>query len=221
MRSKTKDATGNPSQVSLRLERRRVSWTVHITLTLIGLIRVTSDVHDVKRQREALDPICARVFEETASRRRLIKNRPELLAALDYLGPNDVLVIMKSNHLAQSMIDGLDVLNQLFEQGVVVKVLEGIATGTHIERSSILDAGQEIAELRRSMLSWRIKAGIKLAQGRGIVGGRPRVIDDEKRAKILSRREKGESIRAIAQSLGVSVGTVHNLLANMERVSRM
>lgn len=93
-----------------------------IRMALIGLIRVSRDVHDVKRQRDALDFICARVFEEETSRRLLIKNRPELLATLDYLGPNDVLVVMKVNHLAQPMIDGLDVLNQLFEQAVVVKV---------------------------------------------------------------------------------------------------
>ena len=45
-------------------------------MTLIGLVRVTGDVRDVDRQHELLDRICARVFEEEASRRRLIKNRP-------------------------------------------------------------------------------------------------------------------------------------------------
>nr|WP_074439724.1 recombinase family protein [Arthrobacter sp. NIO-1057] len=159
-------------------------------MALIGLIRVASDVHDIKRQRDALDFICARVFDKATSRRLLIKNRPELLATLDHLGPNDALVVMKVNHLAQPMIDGLDVLNQLFEQAVAVKVHEGTATSTHIERSSILDAGREIAELRRSMLSWRIKTGLKLAKRRGSVVERPRVIDHEKRAMILPRREK-------------------------------
>lgn len=190
-------------------------------MTLIGLVRVTGDTRDVTRQHHALDPICTRVFEETASRRRLIKNRPELLAALDYLGPDDVLVVMKASHLAQSMIDGLDVLNELFERGIAVKVLEGIAAGDHNERSLILDAGRDIATDRRRNLSWCIKAGLEAARDRGIVGGRPRVIDDDKRAVILSRSEQGEPIRSIAQSLGVSVGTVHNVLANVGRSRRL
>lgn len=191
------------------------------TVTLVGLVRVTDDARDVERQHDALDPICTRVFEETASRRLLLKNRSELRAALDYLGPDDLLVVKKASHLAQSMIDGLDVLNELFEQGVVVKVLEGIAAGVHTERSLILDAGRDIAEDRRRNLSWRIKAGLEAARHRGVVGGRPRVIDDDKRAVILSRGEQGESIRSIAQSLGVSVGAVHSVLANVGRARCM
>jgi len=38
------------------------------------------------------------------------------------------------------------------------------------------------------------------------------VIDDDKRAIILARREKGESIRVIARVLDVSVGSVHAVL---------
>lgn len=129
-------------------------------MTLIGLVRVTGDAHDVDRQLELLNPICARVFEEKASRRRLIKNRPQLLAALDHLRPGDMLVVTTTKHLAQSMLEGLDVLNDLIEQGEAVKVLEGIAAGDHTERSPFLDQGRDIAELRRRLLSQRIKAGL-------------------------------------------------------------
>lgn len=204
----------NPRPVSSRLERRQAFWTVQITVAFIGLVRVADDPRDVARQHHALDPICTRVFEETASRRRLIKNRPQLLAAMGYLGPDDVLVVTKANHLAQSMIDGFDVLNDLFERGIAVKVLEGIAAGDHNERSLILDAGRDITTDRRGNLSWCIKAGLEAARDRGVVGGRPRVIDDDERAVIIARREKGESIRTIAKSLGISAGTVHKVLAN-------
>jgi DNA invertase Pin-like site-specific DNA recombinase len=189
-------------------------------VTLIGLVRVTGDARDVDRQHELLDPICAHVFEEKASRRRLIKNRPQLLAALDHLRPGDVLVVTRAKHLAQSMLEGLDVLNDLFEQGVAVKILEGMAAGDHTKRSLFLDHGRDIAELRRRFLSQRIKAGLQAARERGDAGGRPTVVNDDRRAEILSRREQGESIRTIARSIGVSVGTVHNVLANEERRQR-
>jgi DNA invertase Pin-like site-specific DNA recombinase len=114
----------------------------------------------------------------------------------------------------------MEVLNQLFEQSFVVKVLEGMAAGDHDERSLILDAGRDIAEHRRRNLSRRIKAGLEAARERGVVGVRPRVIDDDKRAIVLSRSEQGESIRSIAQSLGVSVGAVHSVLANVGRARR-
>jgi DNA invertase Pin-like site-specific DNA recombinase len=111
------------------------------------------------------------------------------------------------------MLEGLDVLNDLFEQGVAVKVLEGMAAGDHTEGSLFLDHGRDIAELRRRLLSQRIKAGLQAARERGDVSGRPAVVNDDRRAGILPRREQGESIRAIALAVGVSVGTVHNVLA--------
>ncbi|MGP5197339.1 sigma factor-like helix-turn-helix DNA-binding protein [Arthrobacter rhombi] len=52
------------------------------------------------------------------------------------------------------------------------------------------------------------KNGLEVARKRGKDGGQPRVIDDDKRTVILARREKGESIREIAATTGVSVGAV-------------
>jgi DNA invertase Pin-like site-specific DNA recombinase len=167
-----------------------------------------------------LDPICACVFEEAASRRRLVRNRPQLLAALDRLRPGDLLVVKKAKHLASSTIDGLDVLNDLVEQGVPVRVLEGIAGGDHTRRSPILDLGRDIAETHRQLISQKIKLGLQAAHGRGAAGGRPTVLDDDKRADILRRRERGESLRAIARSTDVSVGTVHNALNKVGSSSR-
>jgi hypothetical protein len=44
----------------------------------------------------------------------------------------------------------------------------------------------------------------------GVIGP---VVDDDKRAAILARRERGESIRTIAAGVRVSVGVVHKTLA--------
>ncbi|MCT1691610.1 sigma-70 region 4 domain-containing protein [Brevibacterium sp. p3-SID960] len=52
------------------------------------------------------------------------------------------------------------------------------------------------------------KNGLEVARKRGKDGDQPRVIDDDKRTVILARREKGESIREIAATTGVSVGAV-------------
>ncbi|WP_326822725.1 hypothetical protein [Streptosporangium sp. NBC_01756] len=50
------------------------------------------------------------------------------------------------------------------------------------------------------------------ARRRGWAGGRRPVVDDDKRAAILARRQRGESIRTIA-GVEVSVGVVHKALA--------
>lgn len=52
------------------------------------------------------------------------------------------------------------------------------------------------------------KNGLEVARKRGKDGGRPRAIDDDKRTVILARRERGQPIREIGATTGVSVGAV-------------
>lgn len=182
-------------------------------MALVGLVRVSTKGQDTARQHDALDPICVKVFEEKVSGKLAIADRPGLVAALEYLRPGDMLAVQEVDRLGRNLLEGLIVLTDLFERGVSVKVLEGIAAGEHTERSLILDLALALAEDRRRDISRKTKNGLDAARNRGKVGGRPRVIDDDRRAVILARREKGESIRVIARVLDVSVGTVHAVLA--------
>lgn len=182
-----------------------------VILTLIGLVRITRNVRDVTGQHAALDPICTRIFEEHASSKRLLAHRPDLMLALRCLEPGDKLVVQKVRFLAQNMINGIEVLDELLNHGIEVKVLEGSVAGDHDIASDLLDQVREVTELRRSILTERIKTGQLAARKRGIITGRPR-ISEEKRRLILSLGNKGEPQRFIAQSAGVSLGTVNNVL---------
>lgn len=186
-------------------------------MALVGLVRVSTKGQDTARQHDALDHMCVKVFEEKVSGKLAVKDRPGLTAALDYLRDGDMLTVQEVDRLGRNLLEGLIVLTELFERGVSVKVLEGIAAGEHTERSLILDLALALAEDRRRDISRKTKNGLDAARKRGKVGGRPRVIDDDRRAVILARREKGESIRVIARVLDVSVGTVHAVLAAEDR----
>ena len=181
-------------------------------MALVGLVRVSTKGQDTARQHDALDPICVKVFEEKVSGSLKIENRPGLSAAIDYMREGDMLAVQEVDRLGRNLIEGLVVLTDLFERGIAVKVIEGIAKGEHTERSFVLDMAMALAEDRRRDIVRKTKNGLEAARKRGRVGGRPKVIDDDKRAVIMSRREKGESIREIASAVGVSVGTVHAVL---------
>ena len=107
-------------------------------MAIIGLVRLTGDAREAEVQHEALDPICSRVFEEAATRRRVIENRPELLAVLNDMRSEDQIVVTKVRYLAQSMADGLEVVVDLVDRGVAIRVLGGAAAGvtTQSRRSS-------------------------------------------------------------------------------------
>ena len=184
-------------------------------MALIGLVRVSTDKQQTLRQHDALDPICWKVFEEKVSGKLATQDRPGLLAALEHVRDDDMLTVQEVDRLGRNLLEGLIVLNDLFQQGIGVKVLEGIAAGEHTERSFLLDLALALAEDRRRDIVRKTNNGLEAARARGRVGGRRPVVDADKRAAILSRRERGESIRTIAAGVKVSVGVVHKTLAEV------
>lgn len=183
-------------------------------MALVGLVRVSTKGQEVQRQRDALGPVCVKVFEEKASGKLAVDQRPELLAALDYMRDGDLLAVQEVDRLGRNLLEGLVVLNDLFARGRGVRVLEGIAAGEHTERSLILDLALALAEDRRRDISRKTKDGLAAAARMGRKGGRPRVVDADKRRVILARRAEQQSIREIAQAVGVSPSTVHGVIAD-------
>jgi DNA invertase Pin-like site-specific DNA recombinase len=185
-------------------------------VALIGLLRVSTDEQNTQRQHDALGPVCWKVHEERASGRLAAADRPDLLNALSDVRDGDLLWVQEVDRLGRNLLEGLIVLNDLFQRGVGVKVLEGIAAGEHTERSLILDLALALAEARRRDIARKTRNGLEAARSRSRVGGRRPVVDDDKRAAILDRRRRGESIRTIAAGVGVSIGVVHKTLADTE-----
>ena len=179
---------------------------------LVGLVRVSTDKQNTARQRDALEPICWKVLEERASGKLAAKDRPVLLEAISLIPPGGMLTVHEVDRLGRNLLEGLIVLNDLFQRGISVKILTGIAAGEHAQRSFILDIALALSEDRRRDISAKTKNGLEAARRNGRVGGRRPVVDDDKRAAILARRQRGESIRTIATSLGISIGVVHKTL---------
>jgi DNA invertase Pin-like site-specific DNA recombinase len=181
-------------------------------MALVGLVRVSTSGQDTERQHDDLDPLCVKVFEEKVSGKLAVAERPGLQAALAYMRTGDMLAVQEADRLGRNLLEGLIVLNDLFEQGVSVKILVGIAAGEHTERSLILDLALALAEDRRRDIVRKTRNGLAAAARRGRKGGRPRVVDDDKRRVILARRAEGQSFREIAGGVGVSLAVVHGIV---------
>jgi DNA invertase Pin-like site-specific DNA recombinase len=69
-----------------------------------------------------------------------------------------------------------------------------------------------VAELERSLIVERVKAGLRNARAKGKMLGRPRVTVDA--ARIGRLRAQGYSLREIATEIGCSRSLVHKTLAN-------
>jgi len=69
-----------------------------------------------------------------------------------------------------------------------------------------------VAELERSLIAERVRAGLRNAKAKGTRLGRPRISVDASRVDRL--RAEGRTVREIAVTLGVSRSLVHKTLSN-------
>ncbi|MET9319205.1 recombinase family protein [Streptomyces sp. NPDC003038] len=136
----------------------------------------------------------------------LTEERPGLLAAIEYVREGDMLCVQEVDRLGRNLLEGLIVLNDLFERGIAVKVLEGIAAGEHKERSLILDLALALAEDRRRDIVRKTKDGLEAARKRGRVGGRKPVMTEALTIQAAALRERGFTIRQIQPHLRIVEG---------------
>ena len=149
-----------------------------------------------------------RVFSEQVS---FVATRPELEAALDFVRDGDVFVVTKLDRLARSVANLLEIVARLDRKGVTLRILNlGLDTSTPTGKLMLTVMGG-VAEFERSMMLERQREGIAKAKAEGVYKGRKptaRAKGDEVRAM----KAEGKSVRAIAEALEISVGSVHGML---------
>ena len=142
--------------------------------------------------------------------------RPELdrLMADAHRRRWDVCVVWKFDRMARSVSHLLRVLETFNSLGIhFVSLTEAIDTATPAGRMVFTVLGA-VAELERSLIVERVKAGLRNAKAKGKSLGRPRMIVDG--ARIGRLRSQGRTVREIASELGYSRSLVHKTLANSD-----
>jgi DNA invertase Pin-like site-specific DNA recombinase len=138
--------------------------------------------------------------------------RPALLRCLKKLEHGDTLTVWKLDRLGRSLRDLITMLDDLKHRGVKFRSLtEAIDTETPTGRAMWQMIGV-LAELERSLISERTRAGVKAARGRGVKFGRkpkltPQQIDHAR--KLIDRGDTPQSVAAI---LRVSRATLYRAL---------
>ena len=136
-------------------------------------------------------------------------SRPELnrLIADAHKRRFDVVCVWRFDRFARSVSHLLRALEEFKALGIdFVSFSEQMDTSTPAGKMVFTVLGA-VAELERSLIVERVRAGLRNARAKGKTLGRPRVAVDASR--IATLRASGQPWRAIAKALGVSVGTVH------------
>src|SRR6516162_8086576 len=140
--------------------------------------------------------------------------RPELdrLMADAHKRRFDVVIVWKFDRFARSVSHLLRALETFKALGIdFVSYSEQMDTSTPAGKMVFTVLGA-VAELERSLIVERVRAGLRNARAKGKHLGRPRANIDANR--LASLRREGKSLKQIAAEVGCSAAYVHKTLAN-------
>jgi len=140
--------------------------------------------------------------------------RPELNSLIKdaYRKRFDLVVCWDISRIGRSMKELVLFLSDMKDKGVgICSVRQGFDTSTSMGEMMFQFVGI-LSSWEREMIRERTLAGLERAKSEGKTLGRRKVTDDTMTAKIIELRNDKKSIRDIASEVGVSRGTVSNVL---------
>jgi DNA invertase Pin-like site-specific DNA recombinase len=127
----------------------------------------------------------------------------------------DVAMAWAIDRIGRSLLDLLTTIQHLEAVGVDLYLdRQNIDTTTPMGKLIFQVCGA-FAEFERAMIQQRIHAGLSRAKKAGKVLGRPRMDPATKEAIRLAIKEGGRGVHKIAKELGVGVGTVQRVKADL------
>lgn len=158
------------------------------------------------------------VYQETMSGAK--RDRPQLIALMEHarLRYFDVVLVWKLDRFGRSTTDLANNLRELERLKVrFIATSQGLDTDQSNPVSRFLmQVLSAVAELEREMICERVRAGQERAKAKGVKFGRRQVVYN--RTHAIEMHEDGASIRQIAKTLEIGVGTVHRLVASVPKV---
>ena len=129
--------------------------------------------------------------------------RPAVAEALAMLrdGQASVLVVSKLDRLSRSILDFVSLMAQAEREGwqlVVLDMALDTSTPSGALMAHIMSA---FSEYERRLIGSRTSAALQQLKSQGVRLGRPRVMAESLRARIVAEREEGRTLAAIAEGL--------------------
>jgi DNA invertase Pin-like site-specific DNA recombinase len=179
----------------------------------VGYARVSTSDQRLDLQRDALlQSGCTKIFEAVA--RGVTAERAALNAALEYVRPDDTLVVWRLDRLGRSLRHLMHVVHTLHERGVGFQSLVEASDTTPPPGQFFLHVTGAFAELERHLIRERTMAGLASARQRGHYGGRPQAIAPETFAMALQLYEaRTTSVERICTRLGMARRSFYRYLA--------
>lgn len=176
---------------------------------IVGYARVSDRDLNPEAQLDALTSAgCERIFVEKATGAN--RDRPQLRAALDQVGPGDTIVVWKLDRLARSVRQLAETVDQLQSNEIGLRVLTQQIGTTSSDEARFFHFVSAIAEFERELMLERTQRGLATARRANRRGGRPKALDETqiKRAKVMLA-DPMLTVEEVAKEMGVQVSTLY------------
>ena len=179
---------------------------------LIGYARVSTDDQNLHLQNDALKKAgCEKIYTDQLG--GATTERPGLSTVFEMLRPGDTLVIWRLDRLGRSLKHLISMVDQLDKLGVGLKSLQESIDTTTPGGRLIFHIFGSLAEFERHLIRERTQAGVNAARARGRQGGRPRLLDQNKKElAIRLHAEKRHTIAEICKMMSIGKSTLYNYL---------
>ena len=186
----------------------------------IGYIRVSSESQNTARQEELFNHLkMDKIFKEKVSGKN-IKDRPELQKMMEYVREGDTVIVESISRFGRSLMDLLNLIEQLNEKGVQFKSLkEGDIDTTTPTGKLVFSIFSSLAEFERETIKQRQAEGIAIAKANGKYKGRKIIeIDHTEFVNLYNRWQDKEITKEyMRKKLKVSLATLDRRIAEYRK----
>lgn len=178
----------------------------------VGYARVSTTDQNPALQLAALKKAgCKQIYTDEGIS-GIVTRRPGLDRCIKSLKPGDTLIVWKLDRLGRSVRDLIALLDELKARGIKFRSLtEAIDTETPTGRAMWQMIGV-LAELERSLIAERTRAGQRAALARGARLGRKPKLSEAQLAHARKLVDQGERPAQVASLLSVGRSTLYRAL---------
>jgi len=183
-------------------------------MQVIGYVRVSTDEQAVsgaglEAQRQAIAAECRRrgwqlieVIEDAGWSAKDLR-RPGIKAALEVLESGDAkaLVVAKLDRLSRSLLDFTKVMATAQKQSWALVALDCAVDTSTPTGEAMASMVATFAQFERRLIGQRTREALAIKKAQGVRLGRPPTVPQKVVRRIQRQRARGETLRAIAESL--------------------
>ena len=196
------------SSSSTRPYAENVNSIMGQQMSTIGYARVSTDEQNLSLQIDALKAVgCEKIFSDQGISGSLA-SRPNLNRALRTLRAGDKLVVWRLDRLGRSLVNLIQLLDQLGEKGVRFHSLNENIDTTSSGGRLVFHMMAALAEFERTLISERTRAGMAAARAKGKHVGRPPSLTHEQCLDAMRLiKYENHSLKAVAERYNVTTHT--------------